>query len=427
MTARRDQAELRVFDIDSLIAQDHRARMFWSAVERLDLSRFYAPITARGSEPGRPALDPKVLLAVWLYATSEGVGSARHLARLCERDHAYQWLCGGLRPNHHSLSDFRVDHQLALDDLLSQLLASLMTAGLLRLRRVAQDGVRVRAHAGAASFRKGSTLRERCLAEATEQVQRLRSELHSDPAASSARERAAQERAARERQQAVDRALAELPKIQASHERTQRKGARAKAARRKGGEAVREARASTTDPEARVMKMGDGGFRPAFNVQFATTTEERVIVGVEVTNEGTDAGQMEPMIEQIERRTARCPEEYLVDGGYTKLSAIDAVESRGTRVYAPVANSRDERVDRHARKRGDTDRIAAWRARMSTDEAQAIYRERASTAETVHADLRTWRGLRQLPVRGRSKVRSVALWMALTHNLMRAEVLRRAA
>jgi transposase len=427
MTACRDQAELRVFDIDSLIAQEHRARMFWSAVERLDLSRFYALIAARGSEPGRPALDPKVLLAVWLYATSEGVGSARHLARLCERDHAYQWLCGGLRPNHHSLSDFRVQHQQALDDLLSQILASLMAAGLLRLRRVAQDGVRVRAHAGAASFRKASTLRERCLAEATEQVQRLRDELHNDPAASSARERAAQERAARERQQALDRALAELPKVQACHERSQRKGGRARAAKHKGGEAAREARVSTTDPEARVMKMGDGGFRPAYNVQFATTTADRVIVGVEVCNEGTDAGQMVPMIEQIAQRTGQRPTEYLVDGGYTKLSAIDALESRGTQVYAPVAASRDERVDRYARKRDDTDHTARWRARMNTAEARAIYRERASTAETVHADLRAWRGLRQMPVRGQSKVRSVALWMAVTHNLMRAEVLRRTA
>jgi hypothetical protein len=218
-----------------------------------------------------------------------------------------------------------------------------------------------------------------------------------------------------------------LPKVQACHERSQRKGGRARAAKHKGGEAAREARVSTTDPEARVMKMGDGGFRPAYNVQFATTTADRVIVGVEVCNEGTDAGQMVPMIEQIAQRTGQRPTEYLVDGGYTKLSAIDALESRGTQVYAPVAASRDERVDRYARKRDDTDHTARWRARMNTAEARAIYRERASTAETVHADLRAWRGLRQMPVRGQSKVRSVALWMAVTHNLMRAEVLRRTA
>lgn len=422
--ARRDQLEWRAFDLDSLVPPDHRVRLIWAAVEQLDLSAFYDEIAARGSVPGRPALDPKVLLALWLFATAEGVGSGRHLARLCERDHAYQWLCGGLRPNYHSLTDFRAEHGDKLDALLTQLLASLMKARLVKLRRVAQDGTRVRANAGAASFRRGSTLRERCLADAAEQVERLRRELNEEPGASSARELAAQQRATRERHEAVQRALAELPAVQAAHERKAKKKARQKESRRKGAETKGEGRVSTTDPEARVMKMGDGGFRPAFNVQFATDADARIIVGVDVTNEGTDSGQMLPMIEQIERRTGQRPNEYLVDGGYTKLDAIHAAESAGTIVFAPVPTPRSDGVDAHARKRDDTDRTAAWRARMATEHAMRIYRERAATAETVHADLRTWRGLRQLPTRGRRKARAIALLMAITHNVLRVDVLK---
>jgi transposase len=428
-SAQRDQIEWRRFDVDGLIDSDHRARTIWAAVEEMDLKPFYDGIASRGSEPGRPALDPKVLLALWLYATSEGVGSARHLARLCERDQAYMWICGGLRPNHHSLSDFRVEHGDKLDALLTQMLATLMAAKLLKLRRVAQDGTRARASAGASSFRRASTLKERCLAEATAQVEALKREVDEDPAASNAREKSAQERAARERKVAIENAIAQLPLVQAAHERTQRK--RAREARRKGSdkpvdEKKSEPRVSTTDPEARVMKMGDGGFRPAYNLQFATDTEARVIVGVEVTNEGTDKAQMKPMIEQIEKRTGKRPLEHLVDGGYTKLEEIDAVEASGTAVYAPVPEPRGD-GDPYERKRDDTDRTAVWRARMKTDEAKEIYKERAAVAETVHADLRTWRGLRQLPVRGKKKVRAVALLLALTHNLLRVAALRRAA
>jgi transposase len=428
LTARREQVEWRAFDLDGLVGPDHRARMIWAAVEQMDLSQFYAQIRAVEDGPGRDALDPKVLLALWLYATSEGVGSARHLARLCERDHAYMWICGGLKPNYHALSDLRAQHGDKLDALLSQMLATLMAAKLLTLHRVAQDGTRVRAHAGAASFRRASTLQERCLAQAQEQVAALRRELDEEPAASSVREKAARERAARERQAAVERAIAELPRVQAAHERTQRK--RAREARRKGidpDDKKSEPRVSTTDPQARVMKMGDGGFRPAYNWQFATDTDSRLIVGVEVTNEGTDKAQMVPMLEQLERRTGQRPSQYLVDGGFTKLEAIDHVEARGVQVYAPVPQPRRQGIDAYERKADDTDRTAAWRARMKTEQAQQTYKLRAAVAETVHGDLRTWRGLKQMPVRGKTKVRAVALLHALTYNLLRADALRRAA
>lgn len=413
-----------MFDVEELIAPDHRARTLWAAVEQLDLSAFYATIKSNRDKGGRPALDPKVLLVLWLYAISEGVGSARHLARLCERDHPYMWICGGLKPNYHDLSDFRVAHGDKLDGLLTQVLASLMIAGVLKLQRVAQDGTRVRAHAGAASFRRESTLRERCMADAKEQIDRLRRELEEDPAASSTREKAARERAAREREAAVARALKELPKVAGAHKRSQAK--RERQAQRAGKvvpDTKKEPRVSTTDPEARVMKMADGGFRPAYNVQFATDVATRIIVGHDVVNQGSDNGQMRPMLEQIEARTGRRPAEYLVDGGYTRLDAIDAVEVSGTKVYAPAMTGRGG--DPYARKPGDTDRVAAWRARMKTDEAKRIYAERGATAELVNADLRTWRGLRQMPVRGQAKVRANVGLYALAYNLLRADALRR--
>ncbi len=414
--AERRQVELRAVDLESLLPEGHRARSVWAVVEGLDLSAFYGAIAARGSAPGRPAIDPKILLTLWIYATSEGVGSARHLSRLCERDDAYRWICGGVTPNHHTLSDFRVEHGEKLDRLLTQLVASLMNARVLSLKRVAQDGTRVRASAGAGSFRRASTL-EQCLEKAQAQVRALRSELEADPHASTERERAARERAAREREAAVARALAELPKVQKVHERNQRRAGRKK---RRKGSGPSEPRVSTTDPEARVMKMGDGGFRPAYNVQFVTDTETRVVVAVDVTNEGSDARQMLPLLEQLERRTngAR-PDEILVDGGYTHLESIDEVERRGIRVFAPVPTPRSEGIDPHVRKRDDTDRTAAWRARMSTEDAKQIYKVRAATAETVHADLRRWRGLSHLPVRGLVKVRACALLHALTHDVLR--------
>jgi transposase len=416
----RHQPEFRVFDVDALIPQDHRARTLWAAVERMDLAPFYAAIKSREGGAGRPALDPKMLLTLWLYATSEGVGSARHLARLCERDHPYMWICGGVKPNHHDLSDFRVAHSDKLDKLLTELLASFMKAGILKLVSVAQDGTRVRAAAGGSSFRRASTLRERCLVEAKEQVETLRRELETEPSASNERATAARERVARERLEAVERALKELPKVAATHARSRR--VRESRAKRSGGkvdEKKSEPRVSTTDNEARVMKMADGGFRPAYNMQFATDTESRLIVGVAVTNAGSDRGEMPPMLKQIADRTGMRPQNYLVDGGYAALAAIDEVEAAGTRVYAPVGPVRKAGVDPYARKEDDTDQTFCWRERMKSGDAKRIYKQRASTAETVHADMRAWRGLGQLRVRGLRNVRAIALLQALTYNLIR--------
>lgn len=403
VTANRAQLQLRPLDLESLLPAAHRARAVWAVVEQLDLRAFYDAIVARGSEPGRPAIDPQILVALWLYATSEGVGSARELARLCEAHDAYRWLCGGVRVNHHTLSDFRVGHEQALDALMTHVLAVLLRQGLVQLSRVAQDGTRVRASAGASSFRREKSLRA-CLAAAQAQVARAKQEAEQPAGAGQARAQAAAARAARERMKRVARAVAELPKVQAA-----KPDAAAKA----------QARVSTTDPDARVMKMGDGGYRPAYNVQFATATAGRVIVGVQVTNAGTDMGQMRPMHAEIVRRTGERPAEYLVDGGFTKLAAIEEASAEGTTVYAPVPTPRRDGIDPYQPKRGDSPAIAAWRTRMGTDAAKGIYKERAATAETVNGDLRTWRGLDRLPVRGGAKVLSIALWAAVTYNVLR--------
>lgn len=407
--AARHQVMMQVASLDSLLPEDHRARLVWEYVAGLDLSRLYEAIGSVEGRAGRDAIDPRILMALWLYATLDGVGSARQLDRLC-RDHVvYRWLCGGVSVNYHTLADFRTAHPDLLDDLLTQSVATLMHEGLVTLERVAQDGMRVRASAGAASFRRRPSL-EACQQQAQEQVDALRAELESDPAASTRRQQAARQRAARERSARIGKALEALGEIEKHKHGTEKKA---------------KARASTTDPEARVMKMADGGFRPAHNVELATDTASQVITGVAVVNAGSDSGQMPPMVEQHQDRYDQTPEEYLVDGGFAQLDSIEQVSSEavGTTVYAPLQKPRKEDRDPHEPLPGDSEVIAAWRRRMGTPEGKAIYKERAATAECVNAISRN-RGLQQFLVRGLHKTRAVVLWFALAHNLMRAVALR---
>jgi transposase len=420
----RLQMELRPSNLEGLLAPGHRARIVWGFVERQDLSRMYAAIKAREGSAGRPAIAPEILFALWLYAIIEGVGNARALARLTQQHDAYRWICGGVQVNYHSLADFRVDHAEALDVLLTDSVASLMAAGVVKLKRVAQDGMRVRASAGAASFRRKQKL-EQYLEAASERVATLKRQIEEDPGALTRKQRAAQQRAVREREARIERALEQMPEFE-----------RIKS---KQGKQADTARASTTDPEATVMKMGDGGFRPAYNVQFGTDTESQVIVGAEVVSSGSDQGQMVPMVSQVEERCERSPEQWLVDGGYPAHEQIDAVAER-TVVYAPVPQpklkdkdkpkggekqeqSADQpHADPYAPKPGDSEAVAAWRVRMGTEQAKAIYKDRAASAECVNAHARN-RGLIRLPVRSTAKVKCVVLLHALAHNLMRMAAL----
>lgn len=398
----RLQMELRPSDLESLLPEGHRARIVWGYVERQDMSVMYEPIKAVEGGAGRTAIAPEILYALWLYATLEGVGHARALERLTQSHDAYRWICGGVQVNYHTLSDFRADHGEALDGLLTDGVASLMAAGAVKLKRVAQDGMRVRASAGAGSFRRKGRL-ESCLEQAREQVEALKRQIEEDPGAMSRRSRAARERAVREREERIKKALERLPEL-----------ARIK---QKQGKDGGEARASTTDAEATVMKMGDGGFRPAYNAQYATDNESQVIVGVDVVTVGSDMGQMAPMVEQVSGRCGSAPQEWLVDGGYPAHEQLDAVASQTT-VYAPVQKPKDETIDPHAPKATDSESVAAWRVRMGSEQAKTIYKERAATAECVNAQARN-RGLIRLQVRGLAKVKNVVLLFALAHNVMR--------
>ena len=408
----RDQIQWRDASLDQLVPKDHRVRAVWAYVDSLDLTALYAKIRAVEGGVGRDAVDPKILLALWMFAIIEGVSSARHLARLCERDVVYQWLCGDVGVNDHLVSDFRTDHGKFLDELLTDTIATLLHQQIVTLETVAQDGMRVRAHAGSGSFRRQKSLEE-CRRQAAEQVQKLRDENADDSEsgghdASNARRKAAVQRAADERAARVEAALKNLAELQEQKEQRQ-KGS---------GE---KARCSTTDAEARQMKMGDGGFRPAYNVQFASDGDARMIVSVEVTNNGSDGGQMSPMHADVSARYGKVPANDTVDGGFSTIADITAVEQRGSRVAAPMTH--DEQItkrggDPHARRAKDTDEMFAFRQRMPTEDSKAILKRRPSIAEFPNAECRN-RGLQQFRVRGLAKVRTVSLWYAITFNLMR--------
>ena len=478
------QQQLPAMIIDELIEPDHPARAVWRFVETLELSPLYDAIRSRLGSDGRSAIDPLILLALWLYATLDGILSARRLAKLCQRDHPYRWLAGGIAVNYHTLADFRVDHLEFLEYTFEHSVEVLRQQGFVKLDRVAQDGMRVRASAGAASFRRRETL-EKALEDAQAEVDRLDRQLqetaqqetaapqqaagpavetvatqrvdtaepavqqevttepavqqevaaaslavqHEQAAASpqiqqeaiaqqsaepgdeqqtpTTRQGKAQQRAAFERLERVQQAIERLPEMEA----------------KKKPDEKQKARVSTTDPQATVMKMGDGGFRPAYNFEYSTDTVSQVIVGVEVVTEGSDQGQVPPMLDQIEERFEKRPEEVLVDGGCANHHDVEKVQKgvegkQGCRVYSPVPKPKKEGVDRYAPHAGDSEEVAEWRARMATDTAKEIYKERASTAECVNAQARN-RGLIRVLVRGLQKVKAIALWIAIAHNVAR--------
>jgi transposase len=402
--AQRAQMAWGRIDLDAQLPEDHPVRAIWAVIERLDLSRLYGKIEARDEVAGAPAIDPKILVALWVYATSEGEGSAREIWRLTEMHAAYRWICGGVEVGYHTLSDFRSQQGEVLDELITQVLALLMKQRLVDLSRIAQDGSRVRASAGAASFRREPTL-QALMQQARAHLEAVTREA-ADPAIS-ARRAAARKRGAEQRIERLEAALRQVPEVTATKKRSGAKDG--------------TVRVSTTDPDARVMKMGDGGFRPALNVQFGTTTDKaRVIVGVDVINRGSDAGQSTPMIDQVEQRTGVRPAEVLIDGGYSQHEAIDQAAERQVTPYAPVPKPRKgDTRDPHLPRDGDSPAVAAWRQRMGTDEAKEIYKQRAATAETVNADAKEHRGLDSLPVRGLDKALGAACLFALTYNILR--------
>lgn len=413
------QTLLSAQTIDDLLEAEHPARAVWAYVMELDLTLLYDRIRARGSVAGRPAIDPRLLVALWLYATLSGFTSGREIAAMCLHYDPFRWLTGGVSVNYHTLSDFHTDNPEFQEQLLEHSVEVLRQRGLIDLGRIAQDGMRVRASAGAASFHRRETL-ERLLREAEAAVHSLRQELSAqttDPTTTKgvatgdtppsepelSQQQAATLRQAEDRVERVEEALERLPELEAKI---------------KPGE-TKEARVSTTDPQATVMKMADGGFRPAYNVEYATTCADQVIVGVDVVTVGSDQGQLPPMLDQIEERFQERPNEVLVDGGFANREDIEAVQAGGQcQVYAPVSKPKKATVDRHEPKATDSAEVAEWRRRMGTKKAKKIYKERAATAECVNAQTRN-RGLGQFMVRGLEKVKSVATWFAIAHNIAR--------
>lgn len=403
----RDQIELRVVDLEALVADDHPVRVIWAYVEKLELLELEEAIRARTHTAGQAPASPRLLLALWLYATSEGVGSARALARLCESHDVYRWLCGGVSVNYHGLADFRTAHPELLDRLLSENVASLSVAEVIDLDEVAQDGVRVRAWAGTKSFRRRKKLHKE-LRKAQRLIRQLKEEATDDPQASSRRIIAANERAAREREVRVAAALKKLAEIEAERER------RSKTNKKQVAKQT-EPRASTTDPDARVMKMADGGFRPAYNCQLATVAGGQIVIVPDTKTVGSDRGLARPMLEEIRRRYGRSPKRHLIDGGFNKNEDTEWAATRGIRLYGPPSRSKHQR-DPYEPRDSDGPGVAAWRARMRSPHGKSVYKRRAQ-AECINARFRNW-GLQQFTVRGLQKVQTVLRWFALTNNII---------
>lgn len=396
--------------VDNLVPPDHIVRTIWDLTEELDLAPLYAKIKAVEGHAGRPPADPRLLTALWLYATLDRIASPRVLERQCYECDPYKWLRGGVDVNYHTLSDFRTDHKDWLEQQVVGLVATMRAEGLINMDRLGQDGLRIRASAGSGSFKKEEKL-DALLEEAQQDWDRLQdefeTELSNDP-----RRAQAQARAARERLERLKRAKEEVQKLQVTRE-----------ARKKGD--GQHARASTTDPEARRMKMPDGGFRPAYNAQFSTTLDTLVTVGVDLTNAGTDGGQMGPMVEQIHGQQGELPGQYYVDGGFSTKEDIERVGSQGITVFTPVKEAdrqEEEGKDPYAPRRGEGPVLTEWRQRMGTADGKEKYKQR-SKCEWSNAQVRN-HGLYGVLVRGLDKVKAVVLWHILANNLLRMAALR---
>jgi transposase len=394
--------------LDQQLPPDHEVRAVWHVVEQLDFAAFHARVKAVEGHPGKPPFRPDVLFALWLYACQRGVGSARDLHRHCTEDLPFQWLCGGDPPDYHTLADFYAGHSERLHGLFVSQVAALRSQGLIDLRRVTLDGTKVPGDASEEGFHREPTL-QRHVAEAAAHVAAWEQQ-RACAQDLSARQRAARRRAARERRERLGRALDAVHAVQ-----------KQRAAAHRKDPPPEEARASETDPDVRRMKFPHGGFELAYNVQTVLDLHNELIVTTAVTNQQSDNGLLRPMLEQVEQEQGSKPQEVLADSGFVDAEDIDHLEEAGVRVLMPPKNEKKELQagrDPYAKKRRDKPRVAAWRARMGTAQAQQTYRQRCGPAERVHAwmEQRQWRRFR---LRGLLKARVEALWQALAHNVGR--------
>jgi transposase len=407
--------------INDFIPEDHLARDIWNYVSGLDLNIVLNKIKSTDNTPGRPAIDPKILLALWLYATLDGVNSSREIEECTKMHDAYKWICGGVNVNYHSISDFRSEHGDQLNELLTQSVAILSEANIISLEKISQDGMRVRANAGGSSFRRKETLEDH-LVLATMYLEDLeKSDLSTSKKLS--REKAAKKRAAEEKLNKVQKALETLEEIRKT------KKEQAKKSRESFKESdVQKLRASTTDPDARKMKMADGGFRPAYNIQFGTTNIGKAIVGVSVLNKGSDSGQAPEMIDQVVNRTGVVPSDYLLDTGYDAHKNLDELDKKypELKIYQPekynkkidgtVGGNNNSQTISEKKNIIDSEPTKNWKDRMNSELGKKTYKMRSETAEYSNAQARN-RGMQQFRVRGIEKVSCVTLMYAIAHNM----------
>ena len=418
---RPDRAQLRwdMVDLDSQLPDDHRARVVWAFVQGLDLGEFYDRIKARDTVAGRPASDPEVVLAVWLYATVEGIGSARAIDRLCQQHAAYRWLAGGVPINHDLLAAFRRENAALLDRLLTQSITGLVAEKLISLEELAIDGTKVRAGAGRGSMSKRKRL-DKIAKAVAERVAALKGELDHDPAEPERRRKQRALHAAKERAQRVERAQHKLTELVA--EQSERAKTHPKEETAKG-----EPKVSVSDPEARTMRLADGAVAPAWNVQVATA--DGFIVAIDPTDRRKDSGLAPELVERVAERCGRVPRRLLADT--TAITQQDIVKLAErypeTTIYSPPPPERTEITagglrKRRWKRRHEPAPVQAWRARMASDEGQEIYRRRKLT-ERVHGIIKN-RGMSRFLVHGREKVRAVCVLHALALNLSWANTLR---
>lgn len=413
LEASRNQVEMQITSLNDLVYEDHPVRSIWSYVERIDLSKYLNNIQSCEGTAGRPAIDPKILVALWMYAIIEGLGSARVLARYTKEHVGFKWICGNVAIERRTISDFRINNNELFDDMLAQGVAILVDAGAVTLKEIAQDGIRVKAAASKSSFRNKKSLKKLYI-EAKERVNFLKKELEEDPAQCFNRQKATKLKAAEARKNKIDVARKKLQETVKDIDKTRERYRKKKLTEE---EKENHIRTSPTEPEARIMKLPDGSFHPAYNFQYSVDTSSNVIVGVDVVAIGSDGGLMLPMFNQLKQRYKQIPERYLVDGGFKNHKDIEELSKEGCSVYMPVQNAvKGKKIDNaHQPRRYDSEQIKEWRIRMAQTEAKAIYRKRASTVELVNANHRR-RGLKRLVVKGLEKAKGMALLMALVHN-----------
>lgn len=403
----RNQYEFQSITIDDLIPKDHLARDVWRYVEKLDLSIILNKIKATDGVAGRSATDPKILLTLWLFGILKNINSSRVLEEYTKEHNAFKWICGGVQVGYHIISDFRTAHGDQLNDLLIQSVAVLAKNGIISLEKVSQDGMRVRANAGSGSFRREDTLQSHLII-AKMLVEDLNEESRKNPGECKSRLAAAEQRHIEEKVERLESSINNLHELRADKNNK----------KKLTSEESRDVRSSMTDPEARVMKMADSGFRPAYNVQFATSNKGKAILAVDVINKGSDSGQIMKMVMKVIESYKVIPICWLTDTGYDSHKDLEELNKIGVKNYSPIKYKKRNPENSSSKEENilESPLTKEWKDRMASEDGKNIYKERGETAEYANAQARN-KGLQQFIVSGITKVNCVTLLYAIAHNM----------